>query len=179
MTMLPRGYLPRSMHIEDGTVYIRIASKAHGEQVIIFDESDLPLLQEHTWSIGKGKETYYARTHVRINGKQKFIAMHRLLMGFPNQPIDHKNRNGLDNRRSNLRPATNAQNQANSRLQRNNTSGHRGLYWNKTLKKWQVYMKKNGQRNYLGSFLSKEEAASVYAKAFIEFYGEYASSDCI
>src|SRR5258708_16286059 len=73
------------------------------------------------------------------------ISLHRQLTGYP--ATDHVNRDGLDNRRCNLRPATGSQNAANKGRQSNNTSGFKGVNWNDGA--WQASLCVNGRREYL------------------------------
>lgn len=95
--------------------------------------------------------------------------MHRQILGLPLRDVrqsDHINGDRLDNRRANLRVVTNAQNSQNkTRLNSNNTSGHKGVYWNKARGKWQAYGKIDGRARYLGLYDDIETAAQV-ARAY-------------
>lgn len=97
-----------------------------------------------------------------------------LLNAAPGQLVDHKNLNGLDNRRENLRLCTDGQNKANGRVRRDNTSGYRGVYWNSSANKWQAYISVNSQRLYLGVFSDAWDAATAYNEAATLHYGEFA-----
>ncbi len=89
--------------------------------------------------------------------------MHRQILDpDKTEQIDHINRNGLDNRRGNLRIATPAQNVYNRGLQDNNTSGFMGVVWNQSCKKWQAQIKVANRLKYLGVFINKEDAANAY-----------------
>jgi hypothetical protein len=93
--------------------------------------------------------------------------MHRLIMGAgPGQRIDHRNGDGLDNRRSNLRPTTNALNQANRRRIRSK-SGFKGVSWDSTKRErpWRAHITVNGRMKFLGAFATPEEAARAYDAA--------------
>lgn len=73
--------------------------------------------------------------------------MHRLIMGFPvNMEVDHINGDTLDNRRCNLRICTHAENMANRKIHRDNTSGYRGVYWSKERNMWRVQIYINGKK---------------------------------
>ncbi len=70
----------------------------------------------------------------------------------------------------------------NSRSQKtrsNNTSGYKGVYWEKQLKKWRARIKVNYQGVHLGVFSDKEEAAKAYNAAALEYFGEFAKLNII
>lgn len=73
---------------------------------------------------------------------------------------DHRNRNKLDNRRSNVRAATAVQNGQNRGMSSANSSGHRGVCWHKVARKWVVLVRVNGKSNYGGLFIDINEAAN-------------------
>lgn len=99
--------------------------------------------------------------------------MHQLITG--RKYVDHANRDGLDNRRSNLRPATGSQSSANRRKQKNNTSGYIGVYWHERDGKWIARVRgKNGRVVWEMRFDDPEVAARARdAKALVVF-GEFA-----
>jgi hypothetical protein len=76
----------------------------------------------------------------------------------PSGEVDHINGNGIDNRLSNLRQVTSAENKKNSRNQKNNTSGVRGVSWHKRYNAWEARIKSDGIMTYLGRFEYKFEA---------------------
>ena len=87
---------------------------------------------------------------------------------------DHINRNGSDNRRSNLRPCSRAQNQRNRNKQINNTSGIIGVYWHKQNQAWVANISLNSKTVYLGGSPNKEEAIRLRLQAEAEHYKEFA-----
>lgn len=106
--------------------------------------------------------------------------MHRYLMGDPTGlEVDHINLDTLDNRRSNLRVATRSQNAANRRRQSNNSSGYKGVSWNKERKKWHAYICVGRKHITLGRFNSIVQAARAYNDAALTFFGEYAKLNVI
>jgi hypothetical protein len=102
------------------------------------------------------------------------IRLHRLLMNpGPGEQVDHRNHNGLDNRRENLRLATAAQNAANARPKRNRP-GYKGVNWHKRNQKWRAYITVDRKYIHLGVFEDPWEAAQAYNTAALEAWGEFA-----
>lgn len=90
--------------------------------------------------------------------------------------IDHINGVQTDNRIANLRIATYAQNVANSVINRNNTSGFKGVSYQKTSGKWLARIKINGLKRHIGSFDTAEEAGLAYQQASESLHGEFSVS---
>jgi len=101
--------------------------------------------------------------------------MHRHILYVPEGfVIDHINRNGLDNRKANLRPATVAQNAQNA-VKRKNRSGYKGVWLAKDKRKWRAAIWHNNKREYLGYFNSPRQAAKAYDTAAKKHHGEFAA----
>jgi hypothetical protein len=125
---------------------------------------------QYAWYWDKVGNVVYAATDIPKIGKVK---MHQLILGKTiGRVTDHINFNGLDNRRCNLRVVSSRQNTINRRLQRNNTSGYRGVEHRHG--KWNARIKCRGKTYHLGTFADAESAARVYDKAAQEFFGSYA-----
>lgn len=120
------------------------------------DDADKHILLGRSWHV---TNTSYVAS--RQNGKIELL--HRLIMKAPDSlVVDHINGDKLDNRRANLRLVTFAENVQNQpRLLRNNTSGFRGVVWDRNRSKWIAQVKMGGKMYHLGRFHSKEEANSV------------------
>lgn len=100
---------------------------------------------------------------------------HREILGLPATKIplvDHADRNGLNNRRSNLRVATRTQNNANSRLPSHNSSGLKGVRFH--LGRFEASISVGNRQKYLGRFKTKHEAAIAYDSAALSLRGEFA-----
>ena len=144
----------------------------------LVDGKDFECLNQYKWCVHKRKFTYYAVRNTKVkNGKQRTILMHRQILGMlPGiMEIDHKNHNGLDNRKSNLRICTVTQNQHNQKLcNRIGTSQYKGVCWDKSNKKWLVSIQYNGKRINLGRFTNEIEAAKIYDQKAKNLFGEFA-----
>jgi hypothetical protein len=104
---------------------------------------------------------------------------HRLIFlmhkGYLPKTVDHINGDKLDNRIENLRAATVGQNQHNRKTNANNTSGYKGVCWNKAQKKWAARITLERKNIHLGYFANVEEAAEVVRKAREELHGSFAN----
>lgn len=137
----------------------------------LVDDADFEYLNKFKWCINNSG--YAVR---RVGGrKAKLTIMHRVLMGAQEgQEVDHANRDKLDNRMSNLRFVTRAQNIANTPLSKRNTSGFKGVHWNKAKGKWQIRIGFEGKVVSLGYHNNKVEAAKRYNEKALELYGNHA-----
>lgn len=144
---------------EDG--YGRLILSQRQEAIV--DSADLEWLTQWKWCAQLQWRTgkYYA---LRTNKKGRGIFLHRTIMGlgaYKNDPVDHINNIGLDNRRTNLRIVTRSANRLNVGVQPNNTSGFRGVYFDKKSGKWVAQRFHHRKNHRLGYFDSKEEAAQA------------------
>lgn len=117
---------------------------------------------------------------VRCNGK--IYSAHRIIYQIANSierlpediQIDHIDGNRLNNNPSNLRMASNQDNQRNVKIQRNNTSGFKGVTYEKNRNKWKASIYDGTRRINLGRFDSPEEAHLAYKNKAIELFKEFA-----
>lgn len=134
-------------------------------------------LSKHSWHINN--RGYVLRTG-NINGKTTRIYMHRFILDAPKGSyVDHINGDRLDNRKENLRIATNAQNIRNSALKSSNSSGFKGVSWRADKNKWQAKITYNYRQKHLGLFSSKREAAIAYNEAAKRYHGTFAKINII
>lgn len=144
----------------------------------IVDAEDLPLVSGYSWYTYNDprRSTQYAVTNVRLpTGKRKTLRMHRLIMGADSKyGVDHANGNGLDNRRSNLRLATQRQNSTNRRIHKNNRSGYKGVHWRSDNCRWRAAIGTPQGKITLGHFDNCIDAAKAYDRAARRLFGEYA-----
>lgn len=144
-------------------------------KVALVDDVDHEWLSQWKWYAAKGEVTYYARRSIWKNGKTKDIQMHRAILNAPlGKLVDHINRNGLDNRRCNIRVCTPSQNLMNARKRRDCLSRYKGVSWNARDQRWQAYIKIDYRQQALGQFRNETEAALAYNEAARELFGEFA-----
>lgn len=145
--------------------------------VALVDDEDFWVLNKYKWHTYKSRKKYiYAARRMYLAGKRKFVLMHReILCPLNSKDIcDHKDGNGLNNQRSNLRLCLNAENVRNQKRRKDNSSGFKGVYWSKVANKWQSYIKFNNKRIHLGLFECKVKAAKAYDMAAKKHHGEFA-----
>jgi len=132
------------------------------------DDEDFKRLSVYNWSLSSNGYAF------RDKNKKRLL-LHREIMKNPvNRAIDHINRNKLDNQKINLRICSQSENSANCGIQKNNTSGFKGVYWHNSLKYWVAEIKKNRKRINLGYFKDKKSAALAYNTKAKELFGEFA-----
>lgn len=153
-------------------IEILLGSRKYPGHVAFIDDEDYELISNYRWCIARDRRIFYAVTTTHPH-----IKMHRLILALnKNIQADHKNGNGLDNRRENLRIADASQNQANSRKRKIeiSRSHFKGIYWQKHSKLWNARVALHKKTYSLGYFKSEEEAALAYDKGAREKFGEFA-----
>lgn len=98
---------------------------------------------------------------------------------WPKVDIDHIDNNRSNNKWLNLREATPSQNGANSLLNTNNTSGYKGVSWNKIRQKYEVYIKIGYTKKHLGLYKTLEKSSAVYDEAALKYFGEFALTNAM
>jgi len=159
----------------------------------LVDDGDYEFLSKFSWQahIDKHKsgDVVYARSSVnalgafcallphelrpKVGQRQTTVIMHQLILG-KRARIDHADGNGLNNQRTNLRPANRAQNGWNRSKCPGLTSRFKGVHWNKARAKWTVAISCNKIRKYIGDFRDECDAAQAYNFAALELFGEFA-----
>ena len=145
-------------------------------KLALVDDGDYERVSSFKWYALSGKHTFYAARTGRL-GESHTHLMHRDILG-PGvvSEVDHKNGNGLDNRRDNIRPATDAENSRGFRVKSPKaTSRFRGVYFYKRTGKWVARLSTNGECICLGYHHVEEEAARAYDRCAIAVFKEFAN----
>ena len=170
---------------------IQINSNKYGQYTILVDEQDYDWLSLMTWHLNNHKGKMYAVTTKNHSEKYK---MHRMILGVtdPNILVDHKDGNGLNNQRNNIRICNRSQNAANKKPK----NKYLGVRFHIARKKyisrktgelklmndkggWMAIICKDGKYKNLGRFQTEEAAAKAYNEAAIKYHGEFANLNII
>ena len=169
--------------MNDDHIYTRLLySPTYGVKICLFDKNGLELYDRYTWYVVYSHNLFYLERYAGTGrNDKKNIRFHREFMGLESgdeRVVDHWNGNSLDNQFSNLKIKTNQQNIINrTRLNKNNTSGFRGVSWNKMTKKWHAYIMIDRKRETIGYYTEKIDADANFRKRAKELFGEYYNSN--
>lgn len=155
---------------------IPLKSRKYPGLVALVDDEDYDAAMQYRWYPVKRHCRYGDEFYAYTVAEGKTTYLHNIicqLHGLPKSP-DHANRNGLDNQKANLRPASISQNGANQGLKSNNTSGYKGASRDRRSGRWAARIKVNYRNIHLGCYGTAEEAARAYDRAAVEYFGEYA-----
>jgi hypothetical protein len=160
----------RPIRIDGDVAYITLTK---GYEAVI-DAIDVPIVEGFNWYVHSQAHTSYARREDNSCGKTITVYMHRVILGIPfGSEGDHKDGNGLNNRRDNLREASRAQNNQNRGLYKSNTSGIKGVRLHKSTSKWIAQINAGGRRISLGFFSSVDDACAAYRRAQSEYHMDF------
>lgn len=163
---------PRPIRIEGDTAYVPLTK---GYEAVI-DAADVELVASRRWfanvSTWSGSAT--VRVYAAATIRNTTVSMHKLLLiDAGKMQVDHIDGDGLNNRRSNLRLVSTAQNQWNQRRHSDNTSGVKGVHRSSRDKKWCAQIRVSNKVHSLGHFDTLEAAAAAYAEASKRLHGEF------
>ncbi len=172
----------RSMYAHDATVLAGIENGSvrgipltKGE-IAIVDADDYEWLNQWKWCV-HGKRIRYAHRGAWTGKKVVSIQMHRIVLNLhpgDGTIVDHINRDGRDNRKSNLRIVPQSINAFNCKLSDRNSTGYRGVTWHKRDKIWWAQIRVDTIIHYLGSYSNAISAAIAFDKAAVGYRGKNA-----
>ena len=142
------------------------------DQFAIIDFEDIEKVNKYNWFAmwSEKPQTYYARGIIN----NKAILLHRFILDVtdPKIKVDHRDHNGLENRRFNIRECTNQQNSMNRCSNKNSSSKFKGV--TKQIHKWKAQIKYNNKQIYLGLYNDEKIAAQAYNEIAHVLFGEFA-----
>jgi hypothetical protein len=149
-----------------------------------FDIEDYDLIKDYNWieKIDNRKRTGYVKTTFWDNNKPQVVYFHRFVLdenGFniQNKDVDHINYKTYDNRKKNLRVCEHHENIIACKTYSNNTSGRKGVYWDKSRNKWMVAITVNKMTIHIGRFDDYDKAVKAREEAEVKYHGEFHFSD--
>src|ERR1019366_6487913 len=141
--------------------------------VALVDDEDFARVSQYRWHArieqrkdGSIRTVYAGRNIRKEDGTRGAQLLHNFILGVLN--LDHKDHDGLNNQRHNLRTSTISQNNQNTRKYANNTSGFKGVYYRERRRAWEVYIRINKKLKFVGYFTDLLEAARAYDVAAVK-----------
>jgi len=151
---------------------LTLRRKSGADMYCTLSTSKYDLVKMHRWYANKGFNTFYCVAHIsNSKGIRTLLKMHKILL--TSELVDHVDRDGLNNQTHNLRPCTRSQNASNRGILSNNTSGHRGVFWNKETNRWRALVRVNYKMKHLGYFENIKEACKTVEEARKRYFGDF------
>lgn len=147
-------------------------------KVALIDDIDYERVRQFNWYARCSQSgTWHALRNLREGSIRKTVLMHRFILNLDgSEPlVDHRDRDGLNNQKFNLRESDKRGNASNSKVRSDSASGIKGVRWDKRVKKWAVQITVERKQKWIGYFLDLDSASSAYDKAARAFHGEFAN----
>lgn len=149
-----------------------IHSKTYGTKECLYDDEDHDKISNYIWCVVPNRNTFYVLSRIKLGYKKyKTVRMHQLLIDA--NCIDHRDGNGLNNQKINLRASTTQQNNFNVGLTKRNKSGYKGVYKN-PYNRYIACIRKSGKLYHGGCFSNIKDAARRYNEMARIYHGEFA-----
>lgn len=146
----------------------------------LVDDEDFERVNQFKWCAYKCYYTFYAMRGEYKNGRWRSIHMHRFILNAPkNKVTDHKDKNGLNNQKYNIRICSVGQNNCNVKKQKNSLSKYKGVMWRKSRQKWIAVINYKGKAKQVGTSDIEKECAVFYNLAARRIHGKFACPNII
>lgn len=147
-------------------------------KVTLVDDDVYEWASKFKWCVNRIGRNWYAIRNNARGTKPGSSLLHREILNAPAEMgVDHINNDGLDNRRSNLRLASKIENARNMQVSSLNTSGFKGVVWNKQKNKWMARLSDKGKQIHLGFYVEIEDAARAYDEGARKYFGDFAKTN--
>lgn len=155
--------------------HIDISTPKHPNTFALVDDEDFDKLNQYKWSAYRVGKSVYAVRNDYLHGKRALVLLHRSITNvIQGKEVDHINHNGLDNQKLNLRVCTRAENSRNQQIKDVNSSGFKGVCWDKQNTKWVAKIQIDGKVINIGRFFCLVKAARAYDEAARKYHGDFA-----
>ncbi len=148
---------------------------------ILIDKEDELMFDKYSWYLRytrkNGKPYVTTDIWIKLTKTRKKLILHRVLLGVtdPKRQVDHINGDTLDNRKENLRDCNYSENNRNRKKGIRNTSGYKGVCWNKGMNKWFAQIRVNRKQINIGHYSNILDAVAAYNEAALKYHGEFAN----
>lgn len=154
--------------------------------IVSIEDEDLLSGGWYVYVSEQNKTQYAVKSISTPSNKRHSLRMHRVILSrmlgrdlLRSEIVDHKNRNGLDNRRENLRLTNRTGNARNVGIRKDSTSGYKGVSWCRREERWMVNIAVNSKGIYVGRFINIHDATRAYNVAALKHHGEFAYQNII
>jgi hypothetical protein len=157
---------------------IDVSTPKYPNTFALVDDADYERLNQWKWTATDNNGTVYPQRNFRVGITRCPIRMHQDIMGIERDcMVDHKDGNGLNNTRDNLRKCTRSQNGMNRCINKNSFSGFKGVTRDNPANKWRARISVKGMQIFLGNYFCVIKAARAYDEAAVKYHGDFANTN--